>query len=134
MNYRMTRLLLTITMLCGGHAFADARLDRQLGLDMDQARQVQQIQKQYRRTFAAKRQELKREERRLRRARIANDSAALARQQRVSDRLLQQLRDVRAEENELIRRVLTPAQRQRFEAILAQRNAMVGSSRDASLL
>jgi len=101
---------------------------------MDQARSVEAVQAQYRRTFGAKREEFNRESRKLRRARLAKDSAAVAQQEPVVAALQDELRKIRSSENDAIRRLLTPAQQQKFEAVLMQRRAMHGSSRDDRLL
>ena len=116
--------------LAGGVAQADAPLKTALSLSTDQAKQVGDIQKKYRKQFASKRQELNREMRALRRAKIANDSAAIARQEQKTARLRDELRAIRQKENDEIRTVLTPAQREKFEQVLAQRKEMIGSSRD----
>ncbi len=61
---------------------ADQPLQSALNLDIEQARQVDAIQAKYRQPFAAKRQERNQELRKLRRARIANDSKQMAEQER----------------------------------------------------
>jgi Spy/CpxP family protein refolding chaperone len=111
-------------------AAADESLESALGLSRDQAHAVMAIEKKYRPVFAAKRGEFNRESRVLRRAHIARDSAAIAKQEPVVAELQQELRKIREAENEQIRTVLTPAQRARFETVLQQRKAMHGSSRD----
>lgn len=93
MRIKYFLLVLSTLFLFSSYGYADARLEKKLGLDTDRARQVQEIQKKYRRKFSAKRQELH-------------------------------------SENEQIRRVLTPEQRNKFEQVIQQRRASVGSSRD----
>ncbi|HSW03693.1 hypothetical protein [Aquabacterium sp.] len=115
-------------------AAADQSLETALGLSMDQAHAVMAIEKKYRLEFAAKRGDFNRESRVLRRAHIARDSAAIAKQEPVVAALQEELRRIHDAENEKIRAVLTPAQRGRFEGVLAQRKAMRGSSRDERLL
>jgi Spy/CpxP family protein refolding chaperone len=115
-------------------AAADQSLETALGLSRDQAHQVMAIEKKYRLEFAAKRGDFNRESRVLRRAHIARDSAAIAKQEPVVAALQQDLRKIRDAENEKIRAVLTPAQRTRFETVLEQRKAMHGSSRDERVL
>jgi Spy/CpxP family protein refolding chaperone len=110
---------------------ADATLKGTLGLSVDQARVVDGIQARYRPPFAAKRQEQNQELRKLRRARIANDSKLMAELEVVTERLHAQLRQIQLNEDEEIRRVLTAEQRVKFEEYLKLRKAMVGSSRDA---
>lgn len=128
LNYLL--LVLSAVFLFSSYSYADAPLKQSLGLSMDQAKIVYDIQKKYRRPFAAKRGELHREERKARRARKANDSATLAQQEVITAKLRQQLGQIRHKENDEIRRVLTPSQRDKFEGVLQQRQAMVGSSRD----
>ena len=124
-------LILATLFLWTSTGYADAPLKTTLGLDMEQAQQVQAIQKKYRRPFSAKRQELNRERRKLRRARNENDSSQVAQQEQITAQLQDELQHIRRKENEEIRQVLTPDQRQKFEAVLQQRKASVGSSRDA---
>lgn len=128
-------LFITYTLLAlSNAAHADAPLKSSLGLDVEQARQVQEIQKAYRRPFAAKRQEYNRQSRKLRRARSDNDLQLIEQQELVVAALREDLRQIRAAENADIRGVLDLEQRAKFEEVLQQRNAMVGSSRDAKLL
>lgn len=130
MGMKYLLLVVGALFLFGGPAHADASLKSSLGLSMDQARQVDEIQKKYRRPFNAKRQELNKEMRALRRARIANDSGELARLERVTDKLREELRQIRLKENEEIRAVLNAEQREKFEKVLQQRKDAIGSSRD----
>jgi len=129
---RVKYLLLVVgaLLLAGGAAQADESLKSSLSLNMDQARQVDTIQAKYRKQFAAKRQELNKEMRALRRAKLANDSSAVARQEKITAKLRDELRAIRARENDEIRAVLTPEQRVAFEDVLKKRKEMVGSSRD----
>jgi Spy/CpxP family protein refolding chaperone len=115
-------------------AAADQSLATALSLSIDQAHEVKAIESKYRLEFAAKRGDFNRESRELRRARIASDRAAIARQEPVVAALQEDLRKIRDAENEKIRALLTPAQRIRFDAVLAQRKAMRGSSRDERVL
>ena len=133
MNIKHFLIVLGTLFLFSSFAYADARLEKTLGLDTNQARQVQQIQKKYRREFSSKRQELNRELRKLRRARIANDSGTMAQQERITARLEEELRQIRLNENDQIRRVLTSAQRAQFEDVIQQRRSSVGSSRDTRI-
>ena len=110
---------------------ADATLKGTLNLEIEQARKVDAIQAQYREPFAAKRQEQNQEMRKLRRARIDNDSQQMAEQERIVDRLHNELKQIRMHEDDAIRRVLSPAQLAKFEEYLKLRKEMVGSSRDA---
>lgn len=129
----MTQIL-KITLLgltaCFGIVLADAPLKSALGLDVEQARQVDEIQSGYRRQYAVKREVRNREERVLRRARIANDSKQMAVQEKVVSELNAELREIKANEDAAIRKLLTAEQSKRFDAYLKTRNDMVGSSRD----
>ncbi len=109
---------------------ADQSLKSALSLDVEQARQVDAIQAKYRVPFAAKRQVQNQELRKLRRARIANDSKQMAEQEQITNRLHEELRQIRVNEDEEIRRVLRPAQLQKFEEYRKLRKEMIGSSRD----
>jgi Spy/CpxP family protein refolding chaperone len=122
-------VLLGLTVF-SGHAVADAPLKTALGLDIEQARQVDEIQSDYRRQYAAKRGDHNREDRVLRRARIANDSEKIATQEKVVEELKQDLREIKAREDEAIRKLLTPEQEEKFDAYIEKRNNMAGSSRD----
>lgn len=115
-------------------AAADQSLESALGLSRDQAHAVMAVEAKHRPLFAAKRGDFNRESRVLRRAHIARDSAAIAKQEPVVAALQQELRQIREAENEQIRALLTPAQRARFETVLQQRKAMHGSSRDERIL
>lgn len=121
-------------LLVAPPAAADQSLESALALSRDQAHAVMAIEAKYRPVFAAKRGDFNRESRVLRRAHIARDSAAIAKQEPVVAALQQDLRRIREAENEQIRAVLTPEQRARFETVLQQRKAMHGSSRDERLL
>lgn len=130
----MNRLLPTVMMgllLTGSGLLADASLKSALGLSMDQARQTDAIQAAHRPKFAAKRQDLNRELRVLRRARIANDSKQVAEQEKVTERLQEELKQIRMHEDDEIRKLLTPEQSKKFDDYLKLRKEMVGSSRDA---
>ncbi len=133
MRSQLITLLSSSLLLIGSAAFADAPLKSSLDLDTEQARQVQEIQKSYRQTFRAKRQEMNRESRKLRRARNDNDSALIARQETIVAGLQQELRAIRNAENDEIRKLLTPEQSKKFDQVIEQRRAMVGSSRDANV-
>ena len=122
-------VLLGLTLFSGA-GFADAPLKTTLGLSVEQARVVGEIQGQYRRTYAAKRGEHNTEARKLRRARLANDSEQIAIQEQITAKLKEELKQIKAEEDAAIREQLTPEQNEKFDAYIAKRNAMVGSSRD----
>lgn len=109
---------------------ADPPLKSALGLSVDQARVVDAIQARYRPIFAAKRTEHNNELRKLRRARIANDSKQIAELTKVTDALQAELKQIRLNEDEEIRRTLTPEQKVKFAEHIEFRKQMKGSSRD----
>ncbi|MBI4905537.1 MAG: Spy/CpxP family protein refolding chaperone [Acidobacteria bacterium] len=121
--------LLSLTV-CSGIVLADAPLKTALGLDIEQARRIDEIQSIYRRQYAAKREVHNREERALRRARIANDSKQIAVQEKIVSELKAELRQITASEDGAIRKLLTPEQSKKFDDHIKTRNNMVGSSRD----
>lgn len=84
----------------------------------------------YRQEFKVKRQELHKESRKLRRARNDNDSTVIAQQEQITDKLKRELKQIRLNENDEIRHILTPDQLEKFEEIVQQRKDSVGSSRD----
>ena len=109
---------------------ADARLDTRLGLSVDQARQVNEVEARYRKTFASQRQAFNRESRALRRARIANDSAEISRLEGVMQGMEDGLIKTRAEWDDAIRALLTPDQIPEFEKHVQERKNMVGRRTD----
>jgi hypothetical protein len=133
----MNRIALCIAALLisltAGQALADAPLHSRLGLNTEQARQVNDIQAAARRSFAAKRQDFNRESRALRRARLNHDSAEMARLERVTEALREELRQMRQDEDDRIRALLDARQKQAFEAYIVERRQMHGSSRDERL-
>ena len=131
MNIKYFLLVLGALFLFSSYGHADARLEKKLNLDTERARQVHEIQKKFRPKFSSKRQALHRELRKLRRARNQNDSSQIAQQERITEKLQEELKQIRLTENDQIRRVLTPQQRKEFEEIIQQRRASVGSSRDS---
>ena len=133
MHIKKLLVALCTALILSTASHADAPLKSSLGLDVDQARQVQEIQKEFRAKFRSKRQVYNRESRKLRRARSENDSAVIAQQEKITAGLREELRQIRNAENQAIRGVLTPAQSEKFAAVIAQRRASVGSSRDADI-
>lgn len=127
---RFSMLMLAVLAVFNVPMWADESLKSVLGLSMDQARQADAIQASHRPKFAAKRQERNRELRVLRRARIANDSQLVAKQEQVTAKLHEELRLIRVSEDEQIRRLLTPEQNRKFAEYVKLRKEMVGSSRD----
>jgi Spy/CpxP family protein refolding chaperone len=131
MKTRWKSLLLVALLAAGGPALADQSLKSALGLDVEQARKVDMIESKYRKPYSAKRQERDSELRKLRRARIANDSKAIATQEAITTRLQEELRQIYVAKNAEIRTVLRPDQQPRFEKHLQLAKEMKGSSRDA---
>jgi Spy/CpxP family protein refolding chaperone len=130
MSMKTLLLVVGALFLSSGVAHADPTLKAKLSLSMEQAKQVDDIQKKYRKPFAAKRTEYMKEMRALRRANIANDSAGVARQEKITAKLREELRVMRKNENDEIRAVLTPEQREKFEQLLAERRGMHGNDSD----
>jgi len=124
MSVKYLLLVVGALFLGSGVAHADPTLKARLSLSMEQAKQVDDIQKKYRKPFAAKRTAYMKEMRALRRANIANDSAGVARQEKITAKLREDLRVMRKQENDEIRAVLTPAQREKFEQLLADNRGM----------
>lgn len=118
--------------LCLGSApaHADARLDTRLGLSVEQTHQVNGIQARYRTVWSSKREDFNRESRALRRARIAADSAEIARLEGVTKALEDDLIQTRAQWDEEIRTQLLPAQLPEFEKHVRERKEMVGRRTD----
>ena len=133
MKTRYSAILVFTLLLAGGLAHADAPLKSKLDLSTEQAGAVADIQADYRRTFAKKRQAFNRESRALRRARTANDPAAIAKQESVVAALKAEMTAIRIAENNSIRAQLTPDQQLKFDEVIAERAAMVGSSRDSNV-
>ena len=111
-------------------ALADAPLKTALDLDVDQAAQVETIQKKSRDAVRPVRGELKREERALRRVKTGNDAEAIAIQEKAIEPLHQKLAEIFEGEAEQIRALLSPEQKIKYKRHLKERDEMVGSSRD----
>ena len=124
---------LGLLLLCQAAA-ADAPLKSVLGLDTDQAAVVSEIEAKYRSEMRGVRQDRNREARKLRRARTANDSELIAKQEAIVQELEASMRRIILGQDDEIRKVLTPEQLEKFEAHIEKRDAMVGSSRDVNVL
>ena len=111
-------------------AYADAPLKSALDLNIEQAAQVAKIQEQTRNAIQPIRTELHREERALRRARLANDSQAISKQEALIEPLRRKFAAIHEGEIKQIRTLLTPEQNTKYDAYLKTRDQMVGSSRD----
>ena len=131
---QLSILFLLLSSLCwsaAGHA--DAALKSRLQLDMDQARRVDQIQAEHRKSFAARRGDFNRESRALRRARLANDSAEITRLTATTEALRAELKQDRDSEDAKIAALLSAEQLVLFDDYRAERSQMAGSSRDERL-
>ncbi len=116
--------------LLSGLVHADARLEKKLSMEIDQAKQTQETQKKYRKKFSTKRQQLHRKSRKLRSARKNNNSIVIAQQEQVTAQLQRELEQICLNENSEIRSILTLDQFEKFEEFIQQRRDGVGSSRD----
>jgi seryl-tRNA synthetase len=122
-----------LALLAAGPAAADAALSTRLDLDVGQSRELATIESDYRREFAAVRQEHNRQARALRRAKLANDAAETARLEAEVEGLRSQLAALREAQDERIVALLRNDQKPRFDAYVAERRQMAGSSRDERL-
>lgn len=130
MRIRICSILLAGLVLASPALIADAPLKTVLDLTMEQARQVTDIQAQHRKQFAVKRQQRNRDLRKLRCARFANDAQAVSELEAITEKQLEELRQIRRSEDAAICKLLNPEQTKKFDAFVKQRKAMVGSSRD----
>ncbi len=134
MRIRTLFTVLAALLLLSQAAYADAPLKQVLGLEMDQAKLVDEIQAQYRKDFRGKRGDYHREQRALRRAKSANDSEAVAKLEPVVAGLKAELREIILSTDDEVRAVLNPGQLVKFEEYVVTRNNMPGSSRDVRVL
>lgn len=133
MNRCMILAFSFLLLFAAGDSAADQPLASALGLSTEQARKVNDVEARYRKQFAAQRQEFNRESRALRRARLAYDSAEMARLEQVTETMRQGLVGLRQRWDDDIRAELTGDQLSAFEAHIELRRQMAGSSRDARL-
>lgn len=110
---------------------ADASLKTALGLSMDQAREVELIQKKHQKPYIAKRHELTNNERWLRAAKVKNDSKKVAEQEVIVKRLAAEFKAIQMSEDAEIRKVLNAEQNRKFDEYIKLRQEMKGPSRDA---
>lgn len=129
-NVFRAALMAAALVIISPAARADAPLKGALGLSMDQAKAATEIHMRRFPAYQKKRSEYSRQMGKLRRARIANDSAAEAREDAVARRLHGEMMALLHEEDDEIRKLLTPEQSRKFDAYLKQRREMVGASRD----
>lgn len=128
--FRAALMTAAVVVISTTMALADAPLKSALGLSMDQAKAATEIHTKRFPAYQKKRGEYTDQMRKLRRARIANDSAAVDREDAVARRLHGEMMALMHEEDKEIRTLLTPEQSERFDAYLKQRREMVGASRD----
>lgn len=126
-------LAIPLSLLAAGPAAADASLSTRLDLDVGQSRELATIESSYRREFAAVRQEHNRQARALRRAKLDHDAAQTARLEAEVEGLRSQLAALREAQDERIVALLRDDQKPRFDAYVAERRQMAGSSRDERL-
>jgi len=126
----MTRIFLVLVVMVSS-MFGDARLKEALGLSMDQARVVDEIQKKYQKPYIAKRGELTNNERWMRAAAMKNDSKKVAEQEAIVKKLAAEFKAIQMEEDAEIRKVLNAEQNNKFDDYIKLRQKMKGSSRDA---
>lgn len=117
-------------LIFSSSAYADKPLKSALGLDTEQAAKMAAIQKEARDAMRNPRGDLHRKQRELRRAKTANDSAAIAKLEKEIPPLQEKMKHVHDKEEQEIRAVLTPEQTRKYEQWLQERDAMAGSSRD----
>jgi len=113
---------------------ADAPISEAVGLSPEQAGAVSEIQSEARLAFASVRSEHNRVRRALRRAEGSNDTAQVEALTLEVARLAEEMGAIRAAEDAEIRALLTPDQLPDFDAWISERDAMVGSSRDARVI
>lgn len=129
-TFQVAALAAVLSILTPAIALADAPLKEALGLSMDQAKAANEIHTRRFPTYQKKRTEYSRQMGKLRRARIANDSAAVVREDAAARQLHAEMMALMHAEDDEIRKLLTPEQSKKFDAYLKQRREMVGSSRD----
>jgi hypothetical protein len=134
MNPILKPLLLCSLLAVATAASADQPLVSALALDSAQARAVTAIEAEVRRSFASIRQQHNQIMRAARRAKLAHDAVEQARLEAEASALRDRMRALRADEEARIREHLRGDQPVRYDAWLAQREAMQGSSRDATML
>ncbi|GEM_PF-932544 len=118
-------------LLFSSYGYADAPITSKIdGLTTDQRKQIKDIQKEARDAMRKPRGDLHREQRALRRAKTASDSAAITEQEKKIPPLQAAMKRIHDEEEQKIRKVLSPEQTSQYEQWLNERDAMVGSSRD----
>ncbi len=111
-------------------AYGDAPLKSSLDLNLEQAEQVAKIQKETRNAIRPVRGDLHREERALRRAKIENNSDAVAVQEKLIEPLRAKMKELQEIEVMRIKKLLTSEQNAKYDELLKKRNEMAGSSRD----
>ncbi len=127
-------LLMALLLTVAGPAMADKPLGQMVELDPAQIQAHKALRAEHWPPFVKLRGEHQRETRALRRAERAGDAAEVERLSRHTDALLVAMHERRAQHDQAIRETLRPEQIAGFEAWIAEREAMVGSSRDARLL
>lgn len=129
-----TMIGIATLVLASTSAMADRTWESALGLSMDQARQVKDIEMKYRKPYTEKRGKYMNERRWMRQAMVDKDAAKVAKQEEIVAGLEDELRTIRNAEHAEIRALLTPEQGVKFEQELKLRKEMKGSSRDENFL
>lgn len=127
-------LLLAVALAAATPALADKPLAEMVELDPAQVQAHKALRAEHWPPFVKLRGEHQRQTRALRRAEKDGDLAEVERLSQQTDALLVAMRERRALHDRAIRDSLRPDQIAGFEAWLAEREAMVGSSRDARML
>lgn len=120
---RAALLTVTLAFVSSTTARADASLKSALDLSMDQARAATEIRDRRFPAFQKKRGEYHTQMRKLRRARIANDSAGVVREDAIARRLHAEMVALIHAQDDEIRTLLTPAQSKKFDAYLELQRA-----------
>ena len=133
-NQRLSGLFMIAFLVLPMAVYADAPISEAVELSAEQARAVSEIQSEARLAFAAVRSDHHRIRRALRRATYDNDPVQVEVLSAEVSRLEAAMSEMRAAEDAEISALLTPDQMPDYDAWLFERDAMVGSSRDAKLI
>ena len=133
-RHAMAAMLLAAGLVLAGPALADKALGEMVELEPAQVQTLKQLRDEHWPPFQRTRGEYQRQSRALRRAETAGDAVESERLGRETEALLAQMQQLRDAHDDAIRQMLRPDQVAGFEAWLAEREAMVGSSRDSRML
>jgi len=128
---KLSIILIMPTLIALSHpVYSDEPLRSALQLHIDQIQKVKDIQTQSRRAYVIKRQQYDRDKRSLGRAEREDDLLQIEALNISIAVLLRQMRELRDAEDEAIRALLRPEQIAAYDAWLAHRDALFGSSRN----